>query len=114
MTPSPDPGDIADPPMALKPLRKIWAILDFPCGRRLKAILPKIIPKLEAFGEIELEPETRELLMRISASTIDRGLAPERQTMQLKPRSRTKPGTLLPDRSLSGPSLIGMRGRQAS
>ena len=66
---SSDPGAIADPPMApqvLEPLKKIWAIMDFPCGRRLKAILPKIIPKLEAFGEIELEPETRELLMRIS------------------------------------------------
>jgi len=82
-------------PQVLGPLRKIWAIMDFPCGRRLKAILPRIIPKLEAFGEIELEPETRELLMRISASTIDRGLAPERKSMQLKPRSRTKPGTLL-------------------
>jgi len=70
-------------PQVLGPLRRIWAIL------------PKIIPKLEAFGEIDVEPETRELLMRISASTIDRLLAPERQTMQLKPRSKTKPGTLL-------------------
>ena len=53
-------------PQVLEPLKKIWAIMDFPCGRRLKAILPKIIPKFEAFGETELELETRELLMRIS------------------------------------------------
>jgi len=30
----------------LKSLRKIWAILDCPCSLKLKAILPKIIPKL--------------------------------------------------------------------
>jgi len=29
----------------LKPLKKIWAILDYPCSLKLKASLPKIIPQ---------------------------------------------------------------------
>ena len=79
----------------LGPLKKVWAIMDFPCGKRLKAMLPKVIAKLEAFGEINLERHQRELLMRISASTIDRLLSSERRSMELKSCSRTKPGTLL-------------------
>ncbi len=82
-------------PQVLGPLRKIWAIMDFPCSGRLKAILPKIIPRLEDFKEIELDPKTRELLLRISSSTIDRLLAKERRQMELKARAKTKPGTLL-------------------
>lgn len=29
----------------LKPLKTIWAILDYPCSLKLKASLPKIIPQ---------------------------------------------------------------------
>src|SRR5437867_1616292 len=32
----------------VEPLRKIWAILDGLCGKRLRAILPEVIPVLEA------------------------------------------------------------------
>lgn len=77
------------------PLRKIWAILDGICGKRLVAVLPEIVPRLESFGEIKLSDEAREKLLSISASTIDRMLAPERRKFKLKDRQTTKPGTLL-------------------
>jgi hypothetical protein len=79
----------------LRVLRKIWVIMNYMCGKRLAAILKEIIPKLEEHGEIEVREETREKLLRISASTIDRVLCRERKKLRLKSRSRTKPGTLL-------------------
>ena len=79
----------------LKSLRKIWAILDCPCSLKLKAILPKIIPKLERHGELTLKEDLREKLLQISRATIDRLLAPERRRLALKPRAKTRPGTLL-------------------
>ena len=79
----------------LTALRKIWYICDCICGKRLAPYLKTIVPVLEKHEEIVLDYETREKLLRISASTIDRILATERKKMQLKGRARTKPGTLL-------------------
>ena len=79
----------------LPPLRQIWAILDFICGKRLAAMLPEVIPVLERYHEIELEAMTRDRLLAINPATIDRLLAPERRKFELHGRSRTKPGTLL-------------------
>jgi len=78
-----------------KALVKIWAILDCPCGKRLVAVLPETVRVLEKHGEIELSGEVREKLGRISASTADRLLRGERKKMELKSRSRTRPGSLL-------------------
>src|SRR5215813_13502579 len=38
-------------------LRRIWMILDCICGKRLVAILPEVIRRLEYFGEFKIEPE---------------------------------------------------------
>ena len=77
-------------------LKKIWAILDMPCGKRLAPFIPEIILKLEAFGEIEMKDTTRQKLHKISASTIDRLLKPVKEKLRIgKGRSFTKPGTLL-------------------
>ena len=78
-----------------KALIKVWAILDYPSSLHLKAMLPGIIPKLEKHRELHLSEEVREKLLRISRSTIDRLLAPERKRLKLKSRARTKPGSLL-------------------
>ena len=67
----------------LPPLRQIWAILDFICGKRLAAMLPEVIPVLERYHEIELEAMTRDRLLAISPATIDRLLAPERRKFEL-------------------------------
>ncbi|HEX3250770.1 MAG TPA: hypothetical protein VHS05_15165, partial [Pyrinomonadaceae bacterium] len=46
-------------------LRQIWMILDYICGKRLVAIMPEVISRLEYFGElIAALPQERQLLCR--------------------------------------------------
>jgi hypothetical protein len=76
-------------------LVQIWELLDYLCGKRLVAILPQIIAKLEEFNELQFEEETRAKLLQLSAATADRLLQPERRKHELRGRGRTRPGTLL-------------------
>src|SRR4030065_716496 len=76
-------------------LNQIWAIMDCIGGKRLAAVLPEVIPILEKHREIVLDAITRKKLLSISASTIDRLLAPERRNWMLPGRSGTQPRTLL-------------------
>lgn len=78
-----------------EPLRKVWAVLGGPAGKRLAPFMEEIVVSLERAGEISLEPAVRHKLLRISAATIDRMLAPERDRLKVKGRSGTKPGSLL-------------------
>lgn len=98
-------GDVGKRQQRLKPrvydeqvlaeLRKLWELLNYICGKRLVAIMPELIAKLEQFGELRLTASTKEKLLRISAATVDRLLQPERRKQQLRRRAHTKPGTLL-------------------
>src|SRR5680860_54595 len=72
-----------------------WAVLGMPAGKRLAPILPEIVPVLRGFGELDIDDDTATLLVRMSAATIDRRLAPERRKHALRGRSHTKPGSLL-------------------
>jgi hypothetical protein len=76
-------------------ITKVWAVLDAPCGKRLKAALPLTLAALEAHGELRLEPALKARVLAVSASTLDRRLAPERARMGLKGRSGTRPGSML-------------------
>jgi hypothetical protein len=76
-------------------LTQVWETMDYICGKRLVAVLPEVLARLVEWGEMQVAPEVYEKLLRASASTIDRLLAPERRKHALKGRSRTKPGTLL-------------------
>ena len=76
-------------------LIKLWQLLNYLCGKRLVAIMPELIAKLEQFGELRLTPLTKQKLLRISAASVDRLLQPERRKQQVRGRSHTKPGTLL-------------------
>lgn len=78
-----------------KPLTQLWKCLGYPCSKRLVAALPGLLEALERHGEIEVAPEVREKLLRVSAATADRLLAPERRKHALRGRSGTKPGSLL-------------------
>ncbi len=82
-------------PELVEPLSQIWENLDYLCGKRLAQGLPGALESLERHGEIELDKEAREKLLKMSASTIDRLLREERAKYVLKGRSGTKPGTLL-------------------
>ncbi len=79
----------------LEVLRQVWKTMDYICGKRLKPVLAEVLARLEYFGEIACDEETRIKLGRISAATIDRQLASERKKYQLKGRSGTRPGSLL-------------------
>lgn len=79
----------------LVPLRKIWAVLDAPAGKRLAPFLPEIVARLRACGELDLDDATAAKLAGMSAATIDRRLAPERARLSPRGRSGTKPGSLL-------------------
>ena len=65
-------------------------------GKRLAPFMKEALEKLERHREINLDPTVREKLSKVSASTIDRLLKPERDRFRLgKGRSGTKPGSLL-------------------
>jgi hypothetical protein len=76
-------------------LTKVWATLDMPCGKRLGPYLKTIVPILEGFNELDLDNDTRDKLISMSAATIDRLMKAERRRIDLKRRSGTKPGSLL-------------------
>lgn len=75
-------------------LEQIWEIYGRICSKRLHPYLPEGIKVLERCGVLTLSVETKDLLLRMSRSSMDRCLAPARFN---KPHglSTTKPGTLL-------------------
>lgn len=79
----------------LKSLGKIWATLDGPCGKRMAPFMAEIVEVMERVRELELTQAQRDKLVSISAATIDRKLAGDRQRLKIKGKSRTKPGSLL-------------------
>jgi hypothetical protein len=79
----------------LKPLKRIWVIMDCICGKRLQPLLKEMLVILQKHKEIRVTREIKKKLLHISAATIDRLLKPERKKYELKGRSLTKPGTLL-------------------
>lgn len=76
-------------------LVKIWDILDRPCGKRLHPYLPEIVAVLERQQELVLDPQTKQLLLRMSRATIDRAVAQARRRPHRRTRGTTKPGSLL-------------------
>ena len=75
-------------------LETVWRVCGCICGKRLQPFLPEVVPILEAHGELQLDAETRALLLHMSAATIDRKLRPHRM-QQGRGLSTTKPGSLL-------------------
>jgi hypothetical protein len=76
-------------------LEVCWAVLGGPCGKRLAPFLPELVDRLRAVGELRVSQQTRDVLVGMSAATIDRRLAGARQRLALKGRALTKPGSLL-------------------
>jgi hypothetical protein len=75
-------------------LKVIWLAAEQPCGKRLKAAMALWLP----YYEVErgaLEVVARKRLLRVSAATIDRLLAPCRARLGNRGRCGTRPGTLL-------------------
>ena len=56
----------------------LWEASDRVCGKRLRALLPLLVPALERHGHLVVEPAARTRLLGVSAATIDRLLTEAR------------------------------------
>ena len=82
-------------PDIVQTLLKIWAGMDYVCGKRLHAGMKDLIDAMTRFDEFVCNGDVKAKLLTVSSATIDRLLRPERMKLNLKGRSTTKPGTLL-------------------
>jgi Integrase core domain len=82
-------------PEVIAALTVCWTVLGMPAGKRLAPMLAELVAVLRHFGELVIDDATAELLVSMSAATIDRRLAPERRRHRPKGRVATKPGSLL-------------------
>lgn len=85
---------------ALRPARRIydeavrdalivlWEASDRICGKRLKALIPTLVPAMERHGHLALAPEIRASLLTVSAATIDRTLRPQRERSGVRRQRR--------------------------
>lgn len=80
---------------AMRPLRELWVISNYACGQRLVPMIPTYLERLAAFNELKITETERGLLLRISSATVDRLLIRDRKRINIKGKTRTKPGTLL-------------------
>ena len=49
----------------------IWEASDRICGKRLKAVLPELLKSLERHGHLKVDLKVRELLLVVSAASIE-------------------------------------------
>lgn len=76
-------------------LEQVWRAANCICGKRLVPGLPTFVEALERHGELQLDAETRTLLLTLSPATADRLLKRARAGTQPHGLTTTKPGTLL-------------------
>jgi retron-type reverse transcriptase len=81
----------------------LWEASDRICGKRLKPLLPILLPALEKHGHMCLDETVRERLLAASAATVDRLLASRRATAQSrrKPRARPRASQSIPVRTFA-------------
>jgi hypothetical protein len=80
----------------LDALKRLWALSDGLCGKRLVVFIREVVPHLERQGALQVADENiRAQLLSISAATMDRLLAKTKHETLSKTRSTTRPGTLL-------------------
>lgn len=79
----------------LRLLKKLWAVSNYSCGTRLVPMIPVYLDSLERHEKWRISRREKKLLCQISPSTVDRLLAHDRRRINLKGRSKTKPGSLL-------------------
>lgn len=80
-------------------LEKCWAVLNAPAGKRLAPMLAELVPLLRRHQELAgLDDATAQLLVGMSAATIDRRLVRAKSGLLVRGRSHTKPGSMLKSR----------------
>ena len=69
----------------------LWEASDRVCGKRLRALLPILLPALERNGHLKLDEVIRSKVLAMSAATIDRVLrTPRSATGRKRPRRDTR------------------------
>ena len=71
-------------------LREVWAASDCLCSKYLEPWLTDFIPILERQGELKLEEEVKEQLLKMSPATMDRLLKPYRRLGLRQPHSQSR------------------------
>jgi hypothetical protein len=69
----------------------MWEASDRVCGKRLKALLPILLPALERNGHLKLDEAIRPKILSMSASTIDRLLRSPRNATRARKLRRVEP-----------------------
>ena len=69
----------------------LWEASDRVCGKRLRALLPVLLPALERNGHLHIAEPIRQKILAMSASTIDRSLRVPRSATRLKKARRAMP-----------------------
>ena len=76
-------------------LTVLWEAADRVCGKRLKALIPKLVDAMERHGHLDLDPVIKAKLLGISAATIDRMLANARLHIDGQRKRRTGVGSAI-------------------
>lgn len=80
----------------ISPVIKIWELLEYPCGQRLKPMLMPMADCLVRCNELKISDDIKGRLKIISAKTLDRRLKRERTIRRLnRNRGTTRHGSLL-------------------
>jgi len=69
----------------------LWEASDRVCGKRLKALLPILLPALERNGHLRLDDAIRPKILAMSAATIDRLLRTPRNATRARKLRRVEP-----------------------
>ena len=97
-----------------KALLTLWRAANCICGKRLVPFLPELIAVLERHHELDVEADTRALLLQISPATVDRLLRPERRGQKRLAWAAPNRARCSRSRSRCAPLPSGMRSSQAS
>jgi hypothetical protein len=69
----------------------LWEASDRVCGKRLRALLPILLPAMERNGHLRLNEQMRQKILDMSAATIDRLLRVPRSATRLRKLRRAMP-----------------------
>jgi hypothetical protein len=69
----------------------LWEASDRVCGKRLKALVPILLPALERNGHLKLGEEIRGKVLSMSAATIDRLLRTPRSATRVRKATKVMP-----------------------
>jgi transposase InsO family protein len=98
--PGPKPGSRRYSYDTLKVLQQVWAASGGQCGKYLVVAMRDVLANLEAHGRLAIGEgrytvEVKDELVRMSAATIDRYLAPTRAQGPIRGKTGAKPTSLL-------------------